>query len=361
MLRSAPLRTILLATALCLVSPAKVQAATSGPDVGTVPDLTWGISRRDIDRTVSTMAKAGIRWVRLNVSWAGGEPDAKGALNAGYLADVDYAVNRARAAGIQVLMPISDGVPYWASADPGKYQDADGRHWNVYWRPSSFGDYAVFVRSVVARYAVMGVHTYELWNEPNISRFWPSGPSPIEFKALLAAAYPVVKAADPQATVLMGGLSKNDYGYLQQLYAAGARPYFDAVAVHPYAGSADPTWCWNQAGTTMLAVDAFCAIEEMRRTMEANGDSAKSMWLTEFGWSTTSGAYGVSEATQADYLTKAFTRLDDYPYVQAAFWYSYRDTWNAPGDYDANLGLLRTNFSTKPAYNALRSYTASRG
>lgn len=178
----------------------------------------------------------------------------------------------------------------------------------------------------------------------------------------LAAAYPAAKAADPSATILMGGLSKSDYDYLAQMYAAGARPYLDAVAVHPYTGSVDPTWCWNQGGTTKLAKDAFCGIEEVRNTMVAAGDSAKSLWLTEFGWSTTTAAYGVSETTQADYLTKAFTKLQSYPYVAAAFWYNFRNNWwlnDAPTDYEANLGLLRSDFTTKPAYNALRSWTGA--
>jgi len=308
------------------------------------------------------MSTAGIRWVRANISWSGGEPDAKGQLNQGWLAEVDYAVTKAQAAGMQVLMPIADGVPYWASADPARYQNATGRYWNKYWKPRSFTDYADFARTVVNRYKVMGVHTYEVWNEPNLTRFWPSGPKATEYASMLAAAYPVMKQADPVATVLMGGLSKNDYNYLQALYSAGARPNFDAVAVHPYTGSVDPTWCWNQGGTTKLAIDAFCGIEEVRRTMVANGDTAKKIWLTEFGWSSTTASYGVSEEKQAAYLTKAFTKLKSYPYVQAAFWYNFRNTASFndhPSSFEGNNGLIRTTFAAKPAYTAMKSWTSA--
>lgn len=339
--------------------PAK--ATTTGAAVGAVADITWGTSEIDIDTTVSSMASSGIRWVRANVSWSGGEPSTKGFLNQGYLTRIDYAVARARAAGIDVLMPIADGVPYWASADPAKYTDASGQHWNKYWRPSNASDYADFVSAIVNRYKGLGVHSYEVWNEPNHASFWPSGPNAGEFKTILAAAYPAIKAADPAATVLMGGLSKNDYDYLAQLYAAGGRPYFDAVAVHPYTGTADPTWCWNQAGTAKRAKDAFCGIEEVRNTMVANGDSAKRVWLTEFGWSTNNGAYGVSELTQADFLTKALDKVQSsYPYVAASFWYNFRNNFwqnNLAGDYEANLGLVRTDFSPKPSYNAMRTLT----
>lgn len=341
--------------------PLASATTTAGPEVGVVGDITWGTSPADIDRTIASMAAAGVRWVRANNSWSGGEPDAKGVLNQGWLVQIDYAVTKAQAAGIKVLMPIADGVPYWASADPAKYTDASGNHWNKYWRPTNASDYADFARAMVNRYKALGVHTYEVWNEPNTSNFWPSGPSAAEYTTLLTAAYPAIKAADPTATVLLGGLSKNDYNYLGQLYAAGAAPYFDAVAIHPYVGSSDPTWCWNQAGTNKLAVDAFCGIAEVHNTMVANGDSAKRIWLTEFGWSTTTAAYGVSEATQAQFLTEALDSLrTSYPYVQTAFWYNFRNNFwsaNAPADYEANLGLLRVDFSAKPAYAALQAWT----
>jgi len=333
--------------------------------VGVVGDITWGTSRADIDRTIASMAASGVGWVRANLSWSGGEPDAKGVLNEGWLPEVDYAVSQARAAGLQVLMPIADGVPYWASADPAKYTDGSGPHWNAYWRPADPADYADFAGAMVRRYQALGVHTYEVWNEPNIARFWPSGPSATEYTALLAAAYPAVKAADPQATVVLGGLSKNDDDYLRQLYAAGAGSSFDAVAVHPYTGAVDPTWCWNEAGSAKRAKDAFCGIEAIHDTMTENGDGAKDIWLTEFGWSTSAGPYGVSEAVQAEFLVKAMETIrSSYPYVRVAFWYSFRNSYwlhDDPADYEANLGLLRVDFSAKPAYAALLAWaTAAR-
>ena len=39
-------------------------------------------------------------------------------------------------------------------------------------------------------------------------------------------------SADPSATVLVGGLTGNNYAYLDQLYANGAKGSFDGVAVH---------------------------------------------------------------------------------------------------------------------------------
>jgi arabinogalactan endo-1,4-beta-galactosidase len=359
LIRHPGLLTTLIATILVSMA-ADARAASSGPELGAVVDITWGSSRSDIDRTVESMRAAGVRWVRASLNWRELEPRAAGGLDQTRLAERDYAIQRARAAGLEVLMPIADGVPYWASGDPSKFRDAAGEHYNPMWRPARAKDYGAFVGAMVRRYRPMGVHTYEIWNEPNVSRFWPSGPDARQYAQLLAAAYPAVKAADPQAVVLTGGLSKSDYAFVSDLYAAGARRYFDAVAIHPYTGNVDPLSCWKQAGTTKLAFDAFCGIEEVRNTMVANGDSAKSIWLTEFGWSTTRGPYGVTEATQATFLVAALNQLKQYPYVRAAFWYNGRDTASNPDVYDDNLGVLRSDFTPKPAYAALANWASLR-
>ena len=99
-------------------------------------------------------------------------------MNDWLLAEYDYAIERAHAAGLQVLMPIADGVPYWASADPDKHVDAGGeRRWEVTYRPARASDYGDAVRFVVEHFSALGVHAYQIWNEPNHPRFWPSGPS----------------------------------------------------------------------------------------------------------------------------------------------------------------------------------------
>ena len=336
------------------VPAARTSQAVTTRANGLVSDITWYISRADMDRSVAMMQEAGVKWIRANVNWSSVEPNIKGTLDTWWLDEIDYAVAKAQAAGIQVLMPIADGVPYWASGDPSKKPGS----WNKLWKPTSYADYADFARRIVERYSAQGVHAYEVWNEPNYSRFWPSGPNAADYTNMLKAAYPAIKGADPTATVLMGGLSRNDYHFLSAMYAAGAGPYFDAGSVHPYTNKTDPTLCWNDSNG-LKSIDAFCGIETVRNVMVNNGDAAKNLWLTEFGWSTASGASnGVSEATQADYLAKSFKELDAYPYVTHAFWYGFRNNYwssNDQSDVEANYGLVKVDFSTKPAYAAYKA------
>ena len=355
--RMKALRLLLVVVATCasaLIAMTPVPARAASRVDGVVADLTWYISRADMDRSIGLLQAAGLKTVRANINWSSIEPNAKGSLDSWWLSEIDYAVSTAQTAGIEILMPIADGVPYWASADPNRYSDGSGNHWDKNWKPRLMQDYADFASAIVKRYAPKGVHAYEVWNEPNYSRFWPSGPNAADYVSMLKAAYPAIKAADPSATVVSGGLSRNDVPFIKAMYAAGAQPYFDALAVHPYTHKTDPTVCTNTSN-----IDQFCSLEFVRSTMVSYGDSAKNIWLTEFGWSTASNATdGVSEAVQADYLTKAFAKLASYPYVARAYWYAGRNLYwgaNNQSDIESNYGLMRVDFSLKPSYTAFKN------
>jgi hypothetical protein len=337
----------------------------SAVQVGTVPDITWGTSRATIDRTVGMLQQSGVQWVRASVPWNAIEPDRPGAYNQSYLSDIDYAIAKAQAAGIKVIVPVQDGVPYWASADPAKYTDARGvRHYAKSYHPADYGDFARFFSFIVNRYRDQGVHAYEVWNEPNLTRFWPSGPDAGQFTQMLKAAYPAIKAADPQSTVILGGLAGSDRTYLASVYDHGARGFFDAVGIHAYSYG-DPTKCWTDS-TGHNAKDAFCGLDEIHKVMVANGDADKQIWITEMGWSTCDNASaacyksGVTEAQQADYMTKAFNTLDArYPYVPVAVVYNFRNNaWqnDDPSDWEADTGLMTTQFVPKPAFFAVTAY-----
>jgi hypothetical protein len=331
-----------------------------------VASITWGESRADVDRDVAMLQAAGARYIRTNVNWSALEPDGKGTISSSTLGEYDYAIDRARAAGIKIIMPVADGVPYWASADPAKYIDAAGvRRWDKFYPPANYADYGDIVRFVVSHFAGRGVHVYEMWNEPNLAYFWSSGPDAAEYVKMLKAGYTAAKTADPSSTVLLGGLSGNDFEYLDQVYRAGGGPYFDAAAVHPYTYGVDPTVAWKGANADedheRISKYAFPGLKEIRRTMEAHGDSAKGVWITEFGYSTTASDGGVSEETQAAYLTKAYKYVERFPWVKTMLWYSARNTpWNADADdYESRFGLATTDWRPKPSYEAFKAYAAS--
>jgi hypothetical protein len=107
---------------------------------------------------------------------------------------------------------------------------------------------------------------------------------------------------------------------------------------------------------------AFVGYREVRATMEAHGDP-KPIWITEFGWATYSGYKGVSQQTQADYLVRALRCLELDPYVEVAHWYNLRNTWweEDGNTWSGQLGLMSTDFTRKPAFDALKNYVPGTG
>ena len=84
--------------------------------------------------------------------------------------------------------------------------------------------------------------------------------------------------------------------------------------------------------------------------MAANGDDAKQIWLTEYGapMGTASGA--VSLTLQATMAQQGLLGMLEWPWSGPIFWYAARDRSTDPADREANFGLLRFDFSEKPAY-----------
>jgi hypothetical protein len=221
-------------------------------------------------------------------------------------------------------------------------------------------DYAAAIQFAANRWS-NEIQAWEVWNEPNASEFL-SPPDPAAYTNLLKAAYPAVKAGNPNATVMPGGTMFVDTNFISSMYANGARDYFDVMAVHPYQGKADVAPdSPDTNGTTTQRLTHLAALQTL---MGANGDGTKPIWLTEFGWSThentaTTPAWflGVSEATQAAFLKQSLELIQaNYTQVTNAFWYTSRDL-NVDGAYHQNnRGLIRRDFTTKPALRSVACY-----
>jgi Cellulase (glycosyl hydrolase family 5) len=312
-------------------------------EAGLAVDLTWGPSAADAERTYAVLRESGSKWVRLGVGWRGTET-APGTYDESRLTLYDSVVSRARAAGQRVLLMIED-TPAWANGGDGPKVP-----------PTNPEAIAPFLQMMAARYHPQGVEAFEIWNEPDTSRFWKPAPDPQAYAALLKAAYAAVKAGAPEMKVVFGGTSGNDYAFVEAAYAGGAKGHFDVMATHPYTGSLSPDVTWRN-GAGRLSEWAFTSYREIRSLMLARGDD-KPIWFTEFGWATaTQGWSTVTAAAQAEYLTRAFAILRRDPYVGVAFWYGLRNShWDGDADTaEAQFGLFTTGWTPKPAYAAFQA------
>jgi polysaccharide biosynthesis protein PslG len=310
------------------------------------------LSATDLTRYLDGARDARSGWIRFDINW---DMIQSGGASSNNWAPFDNVVRATTARGMKVLATILY-TPSWARpAGTGANTP-----------PTDLSAYASFVRTAVARYAPMGVHAYEIWNEPNIVNFWAPGPDPARYAQMLKLAYSAVKGADPSATVISAGLSPygsngqsdaqhmNPLNFLEQMYANGAAGSFDAVGWHPYNypyGLAYATWsAWSQMAQTSPSA---------RSIMTANGDAAKQIWATEFGAPTGGTTRDISEAAQAQLVTDSYTQLKSWSWAGPAFFYSYHDNGTSRTDVEQNFGVIHFDWTPKLSYAAYQSAAAA--
>ncbi|HKA92445.1 MAG TPA: hypothetical protein VKE97_01480 [Acidimicrobiia bacterium] len=232
----------------------------------------------------------------------------------------------------------------------GIHVDAIIQDWTSPHTPAGI---AAEASAVVTALAPSGVHVYEVLNEQNNGLYTAA-----EYAAILRAVYPAVKAADPKATVLFGGLGVgrglgsgyDAAAYLLDVYAAGGGGYFDAANFHPYSFPLLPS--------QQSLANPWSLLPVLRRLMGANGDAAKPIWITEFGCPTSpTGLYpGVcTDAQLGQQITNA------YATARSATWkpgpllvYDWQDDASCR---DGCFGLYRADGTAKPA--ALAAFTGA--
>lgn len=163
------------------------------------------------------------------------------------------------------------------------------------------------------------------------------GYNPFRYTSWLKSFYGAVKAADPQAVVIGGHLSGANIDYLSAMYANGAQPYFDYLALDPYGEPFD-----------------FSGLDRVRNLMVSRGDDNKKIWIGEWGISS-----GNDETRQANLIDQGLNYLASKPWIGAAFYHNYEcELWAdscSPGSPGyLGFSLLRSDETTKPAYDVFK-------
>ena len=311
------------------------------------PHLGYGINVRDTSRITSLVDPLGLEWVKLWEEYSG-----------------------------LPASPLSQSLLY--NVNVGAYVN-DHNAWRLR------------IRSV-AQDGLGKVDAYEIGNEPNVrnANWGGNPPDAAKLTQMLCIAYDEIKAADPAALVISGGLAPvgrvpacGDYNtcnvideraYLQTMLDNGAGACMDAFGYHPYGFAYPP----ERDPDLVSNGFAFRGAEKMHEILVGNGLGAMPMWVTEFNWirkPTDDGAYcdddddyvlyfkwqEVSAQTQADYLTRAYQYADTHwPWMQGMFawnldWHDYRPEF--PCLHSRFYALRRDDDTylgaTTPAYDAL--------
>lgn len=280
----------------------------------------------------------------------------------------DWSVYDARVADINAnggkVLAMLGYTPAWANggSSDDKFPPAAGFE----------DEWQEFCRRFAERYIPEGVRVFELWNEPNISRFWKPAPSVSQYLSRVlipgaAGLRAAAAAAGVSITILTagtapaGGANQPDDWYAA-LYAAGAKNHFDAVANHPY------TWPYPPNSDEAAAPSAsWSAMQQTRAiydTMVSYGDGGKLIWATEVGlpsrdtgpfYPTDTASQFVSHQTMATRINEIFAEWLTLPlsgqanYVGPIIWYQHKNAGAEPvTNVENGFGVVYSNGTDKP-------------
>ncbi|HWK27104.1 MAG TPA: glycosyl hydrolase [Solirubrobacter sp.] len=313
------LRVVLVALAALLAVPVTADAArrevprgwlgvvADGP----MTDPAFSAAPAEWDRLAGSGAEA----VRAAVYWSQIEPEP-GALR---FDAADALILAAAQRGLTVL-PVLQGTPGWAAKRPDDFASP----------PRDNEDFARFVTALVGRYGPNGslwaqhpevprqpVRAWQVWNEPNLTRYWNAAPWAPPYVALLKRAHRALKAADPGSTTVLAGLPNESWTALRAIYAAGARGAFDVVALHPYTGKPS---------------NVVRLVQYARKEMSKRRDSRLPVWITELSWPAAKGktlqhgGFETTERGQAERLTsglRLLSRERKRLRIGRVYWYTW--------------------------------------
>lgn len=349
-------------------SPVTANPSVAIASSGKLPSQFFGMVAEDAfanpgryrATVLNQLARMGVGIVRETFDWATIEPKPRRFNFVTY----DSFVGSLAARRMTVLPVLLDPPPYASSApkhgaQPGTYP------------PRRYADMGAFAATLVRRYGPRGkfwsehpelprmpIRAWQVWNEPSLPAYWPTGPDPAAYTRLLARVARSIRHLDPGADVVTAGIPNSRLGmpfyqFVQGMYHAGARGDFDTLAIHPYASDA--------AGVTG-------AVQEARRIMDSNGDRAAHIWVTELGWadsgppsSFTVGAEGQARRIRATLGSLVSLRGQDR--LRGVIYFGWRDgAPYAPAFKDfwgLHTGLVTRKGGAKPALRAFAKSVAT--
>lgn len=353
----------------------KPSSSPSKAEAGGVRDVKMGISYgdtltwksdADLARGLDDAVAVGVTWVRMDLSWNNIQPDSPYTYS---WHRFDRVAKAAKARGLKVL-PVLAYTPKWARAAGCTGQNC---------APADPEIFASFAKLAAERYSAMGIHTWEVWNEENIG-FWRPAPDPKAYTTLLRATSQALRAADPKAYVIMGGLavSKTEperhrlsqTDFLAAVCKLGGNKYVDAVGYHPFNYPTLPS-ATPGTGTAFERISSYR--ENLVGILDKYGTPDVPIWLTETGAPTSGpGAASdgkvnppntthVTEARQTEIATDTIPAAVANPHVDAMFWYTDQDQAVAEDKKERSLyyGMRRYDGTKKPSFEALKAAIAA--
>ena len=287
------------------------------------------------------MAKMHVAWVRSDFPW----PLIEFQHGRFDWAMTDQVVKEASARRMNVLAVLSH-TPDWARG-PGTTTENP---------PDRITDFTEFARAAAARYAPLGVHTWEIWNGPRTAASSGS-PPPTRTNTASSSMRPPRRYA--RSTQRDASRRRADSRHRLSRWLANLSNDVSQAAVCPRnraIGGCDrryPYFPLLPTETKAVVVGGINEMPALHRLMERHGDGAKKLWITEFGAPTGTSRVAVSEQDQVTTILEARKLVAKWPWAGPLIIDELRDGGTNPAVDSENFGMVRRNFTLKPAAKAL--------
>lgn len=325
-----------------------VQGATATPSTSPQPALGVAAhigraSPQEVDRQVALAASAGFRMIRWELQWKDVE-QSKGDLR--MRPNWNYTVDKIRAHGLESLLILDYGNSLYDGGDKPRSAEAI----------AAFARYAEFV---VTRLKGR-VRYYQVWNEWNGKVGGTTPGTAKDYVTLARATYSAIKRADPDATVIVGGMSSSALNSLvgfgdrsrifEDFLGFDVSSFGDAVAIHPYVVYKSGEWASIEGFDKLMRA----SVARIRATP---GLAKTPIYITEVGWSTSApSARGVGPEGQSAYLARAIDLATELG-IATLIVYELQDGNGNPDDTEGNFGLVTRRDGPKPAFEMIRART----
>lgn len=304
------------------------------------------------------------------------------------------------------LVPTLIGAPSWA-ADKA-YPTGKGDNPLIMPVPASFERFGQFAAALAGRYGTGGVFwnehptlrplpilTWQIWNEPNFSYYWPQHVGETQAVTVTVAGSPVVKslpdlyfaptyvdlvrksraaikAVDSKAKIMLASMANSDrrtripppgaWVDLTYVYRAGGKGSFDIVAANLFTG---------------LPKNLPTYLGWYRSAMAAGGDSKLPITVTEFSWSASlnhiplvdsdgnankMASIIVSPDTQAKNIGLAFSYFVSAikkSVISGIYWHTWATRYSDTADVWDWSGLVSQSGSTITPTPSLAAYKSA--
>ncbi|MBQ0106144.1 MAG: cellulase family glycosylhydrolase [Armatimonadetes bacterium] len=305
------------------------------------------------DTVIDWTKKMGMRFIRITLYWSA-MADKDGNINKDYRAEWHGTMDRCKKAGIIPVIVVH--------SQPEGYSFAN--------REECYKAFAEFMAWCVKEYPYC--RYWEPWNEMDElftdvfgarvqkedGSFYSSIEKGAFYTEMLKLCYPAMKKANPK-TIVICGAPINSNEFVEGIYRAGAKDYFDIMNMHTY--STPNKWSFVSKGVQTRAI------------MNRYGDYRKSLWNTEFG---TEGAkyyrtYGIPKEDplgtfdrfQKEEIASCITINNKIGLYNKAFIYQYvgaaedaKNEINAAIDFpegdsieNYSFSILRTDGTPRPS------------